>query len=199
MITWSSWAWYARDRFPTRQISTHCCQITTLALVALVILGVALDPSIIMARCCYFIGPILWAFCIFFIRASVVHLYLCLFTLPQSFRIACYVVLVLNTFFVISIVTATITLCQPLERMWDPSIAGRCGNKKLFDLLTAIVNLCLDLAVVLLPMPILWGLQMALKRKVILTLIFGMGIAWVEVSFGLLTPPAKVFITLASL
>lgn len=42
----------------------------------------------------------------------------------------------------------------------------------------AILNLLQDVVVVVLPMPILWGLQMARSRKVALSSIFGIGIMY---------------------
>lgn len=43
-------------------------------------------------------------------------------------------------------------------------------------LLKGIINLLLDITVVLLAMPVLWGLQMARAKKVMLSGILGMGI-----------------------
>ena len=40
----------------------------------------------------------------------------------------------------------------------------------------AVFNLLLDVTTVVLPMPILWGLQMAFGKKVALTLMFSMGV-----------------------
>lgn len=151
-------------------------QIFTLALTVLTILGVAWGSEIIMARCCLVIGPTLWAFCVFFIRASIGDLYVRLFPV-RSFHIACYIVLFTNTLFVFTIVITSCLICRPLAYIWDASIGGVCGNQKTFDLFTAIFNLLLDLSVVTLPMPILWGLQMRTRKKVMLSLLFSMGIA----------------------
>lgn len=46
------------------------------------------------------------------------------------------------------------------------------------DLFIAIFNFFLDATVVLMPMPVLWGLQMAVSKKVALSGIFGMGTAY---------------------
>ena len=48
----------------------------------------------------------------------------------------------------------------------------------MLDMSIAILNLLQDVVVVVLPMPVLWGLQMATTRKVALSCMFGMGIMY---------------------
>ena len=69
---------------------------------------------------------------------------------------------------------------------------GHCGYQKSLDLFIGIFNLLLDVTVVVLPMPVLWGLKMALGQKIMLTGMFGMGVTYVlfirkPVSSGLIT------------
>jgi hypothetical protein len=53
---------------------------------------------------------------------------------------------------------------------------GHCGDLASFGLYTAITTLISDAMVVVLPMPMLWRLQMETKRKIGLSVVFGMGI-----------------------
>lgn len=53
-----------------------------------------------------------------------------------------------------------------------------CGSLKSLDLFTGMFNLLLDVCVVVMPMPILWGLKMNMSKKIGLTGIFGMGIGY---------------------
>lgn len=41
-----------------------------------------------------------------------------------------------------------------------------------------ILNLALDVAVVVMPMPILWRLKLSIRKKVAVSSIFGMGLAY---------------------
>lgn len=76
----------------------------------------------------------------------------------------------------IATVVTAFTICRPIAFNWDKTIVGgTCGNIPQYYLSTGIVNLLLDVFVVVLPMPMLWGLQMKLSRKVGLTFIFGLG------------------------
>jgi len=58
---------------------------------------------------------------------------------------------------------------------WDRTIHGTCGDTTALYLSTGIVNLIIDVGIVSLPMPMLWGLQMKFAKKLALSLIFGLG------------------------
>ena len=50
------------------------------------------------------------------------------------------------------------------------------GDQKSLDLFIGISNLLLDVTVVVLPMPVLWNLQVAMRKKAVLSGMFGLGI-----------------------
>ena len=96
----------------------------------------------------------------------------------RSFRIVCYGVQAFNLAFLISTVVATSLICKPIAYNWDYTIPdGACGKAKAYATYTALANLLLDFIVVMLPMRILWGLQMATRRKVAVSGMFSMGLA----------------------
>ena len=120
----------------------------------------------------------LWAVSVFLIRASVLVLYIRIFR-TRSFRITCYVVHGINFVFFASTILSSALICRPLSFSWDKSIpGGKCGDQKSLDLFIGIVNLLLDVCVVVLPMPVLWGLQMAVSKKLMLSGMFGLGIVY---------------------
>ena len=122
------------------------------------------------------IGEILWSAAVFFVRASVLQLYIHIFRI-RSFRIACYTIHVVNASYFAATVLAACLICRPFAFNWDRSIhGGKCGNQKSLDLWIGIYNLLMDVTVVILPMPVLWGLQMAISKKLALSFMFGMGI-----------------------
>lgn len=122
------------------------------------------------------IGEVLWTVSVFLIRASVLQLYIRIFR-TRSFRMTCYVVHAVNAVYSFSTIFATCLVCRPLAYNWDTSIPGGvCGDQKSLDLFIGIFNLFMDVTVVILPMPVLWGLQMATGKKLVLSGMFGMGI-----------------------
>lgn len=66
--------------------------------------------------------------------------------------------------------------CRPFAKNWDPLLPGVCGSTIDALLATSIVNLNVDLIILILPMPMIWRLQMAARRKIALTITFGLGL-----------------------
>ena len=132
--------------------------------------------------------PIIWVASITFIRASIVFLYIRVFP-TRIFRKIGYLVLAVNFLFFIGTVLADCLICQPIAYRWDQinGGSGHCGDQKSLDLFIGIFNLFLDVTAVVLPMPILWGLKMAVAKKVMLSGMFGMGTVYV-----LPTRPANI-------
>ena len=74
------------------------------------------------------------------------------------------------------VVLEALIVCRPLAYNWDKTInGGTCGNQPKIYLSTGIMNLLLDVTIIVLPMPMLWRLQLALSKKIALSLVFGMG------------------------
>ncbi|KAL9100716.1 MAG: hypothetical protein Q9163_003942 [Psora crenata] len=115
---------------------------------------------------------------VFFLRASILDLYMHLFQ-TRPFRITCYIMHGLNTGYTAATVLGAFLICQPLSALWNPR-TGSCGSQKSLGLFIGIFNLLLDVCVVILPMPVLWRLQMSMAKKVALTGIFGMGVVYVN-------------------
>lgn len=125
-----------------------------------------------------FLSPILWVTAVTIIRAAIIILYIQIFP-TRSFSIASYVALAVNVVFGASAVIADCLICQPITYRWAPTMVdGSCGDQRLLDMYIAILNLLQDVAVVILPMPVLWGLQLAKSKKVALSCMFGIGIMY---------------------
>ena len=140
---------------------------------------------------------IIWVASVTFIRASIVFLYIHIFP-TRVFRRICYMVLVANLVFFVSTVLADCLICKPISYRWDRVVGGTgsCGNEKSLDLFIGIFNLILDVIAVVLPMPVLWGLKLDIAKKVKLSGMFGMGIAYVLpiISSSLLSRPSTLII-----
>ena len=121
-------------------------------------------------------GQLLWVTSVTLIRASVLSLYIRIFPTP-SFRTACNIVQGFNLAYYVAVVLAGCLICRPFAYLWDRTIDGYCGNQKSFDLFIAVFNLFLDVTTVVHPMPVLWRLKMRMKKKLIVTGMFSMGVA----------------------
>lgn len=124
-----------------------------------------------------FLSLIFWAVAVTLIRSSIILLYIRIFP-ARSFRFTCYAVLTLNAAFSIGAILTDCLICLPIACNWDFSTScSSCGDQRIFELINAVFNLLLDITVVVLPMPLLWGLQMPVSKKVILSGMFGLGTA----------------------
>lgn len=132
--------------------------------------------AIIFSQKSQFMSIIIWAASVTFVRASIVFLYIRIFP-TRLFRKFCYLVLLINSCFFVGTVLADCLICQPISYRWDQITGGKgsCGDEKSLDLFIGIFNLFLDVMAVVLPMPILWGLNTAVGKKVMLSCMFGMG------------------------
>lgn len=68
------------------------------------------------------------------------------------------------------------TNCHPVDQQWNPSPGGWCRDLSIEEFASVSINLALDLAVVILPLPALWKLQMVTRHKVFLSVMFSLGI-----------------------
>ncbi len=68
-------------------------------------------------------------------------------------------------------------MCKPFAFNWDQTIPdGHCGNQVLSYEVTGALNLVTDLIVLFLPMPYLYGLNLALYKKLVLMVTFAVGL-----------------------
>lgn len=85
----------------------------------------------------------------------------------------------LNFAWLVGIVIATFFLCQPLEKYWKPEVDGTCGDSASVHIGSALSSVFIDLCILLLPLPKIWGLQMSIVRKGGLMLVFLLGYLYV--------------------
>lgn len=81
----------------------------------------------------------------------------------------------LTACYFVSVLLEGFLLCQPVQFNWDKTIPGECHNENLAYLLAGITNLIIDVLVVVLPIPMLWGLQMPLTKKIGVIGMFSLG------------------------
>ncbi|KAL6231480.1 hypothetical protein BDW75DRAFT_243869 [Aspergillus navahoensis] len=119
----------------------------------------------------------IWAFATTLVKLSLLSLYLQIFKSQLLFQVLAYIVATLSAMLALSGILLGILFCQPFAYNWDRTIkGGHCGDSPKFQLSTAVVNMMLDFFIVLLPLPILWSLQMSWKRKAMLSGVFSLGL-----------------------
>ncbi|KAF8541147.1 hypothetical protein BDD12DRAFT_879321 [Trichophaea hybrida] len=82
----------------------------------------------------------------------------------------------------ISTFISDLNQCVPIAHFYDKSIPGHCFNRAAFYFASAGISIFGDTWILCLPMPVFWGLQISLKRRLALMLLFAVGIIVVMVS-----------------
>ncbi|KAI9823079.1 MAG: hypothetical protein M1826_000283 [Phylliscum demangeonii] len=122
-----------------------------------------------------YIFEVLYSVCITVTKLSILLLYRYLFAV-RPFRFAVYAVGLYVTACGITQFFVTIFQCRPIQRSWDyVHVQGSCIQGLLFFYAAAILNLIADLVILLLPMPVVWRLQITWRQKLALTAIFVLG------------------------
>ena len=81
--------------------------------------------------------------------------------------------------FGIGLILQAFLICRPFAKNWDPLLPGTCGSSKASFSADGIINIVIDLAMIFLPMPMVWQLQMSQQRKIALTVVFALGILYI--------------------
>jgi hypothetical protein len=69
-----------------------------------------------------------------------------------------------------------LTNCSPIYQLWHPVEGGWCRDVTIEELTSIFFNLFIDLVIVILPMPMLWKLQMPRHNKIFVTMMFSVGL-----------------------
>lgn len=138
-----------------------------------------------------------------FVKISIICLYLRLCGNKRELRLACYGILIFNAMLLVATFIADVFQCLPFEYNWnkpymdidarkaagaDPVtgmlngvvvMGGKCFHQSDFYVATAGLGLLTDIMVMTIPVAMVWGLQMKLKKKIVVVGILTLGLAYV--------------------
>ena len=78
---------------------------------------------------------------------------------------------------------AGLFLCSPVQYFWDKTIInGQCVDLNLYYRAFCLPNVLVDVAMIITPLPAIWGLQASVTRRLGITLIFLTGTIGMVVS-----------------
>jgi hypothetical protein len=81
-----------------------------------------------------------------------------------------------NIALMVAVLFASIFTCVPIQRYWDMTVPGTCNNMMLQYLITSGLTVLTDILVLVIPIKIVLGLQLAKKLKIILICLLCSGI-----------------------
>jgi hypothetical protein len=133
------------------------------------------DPGQIVtyAKISFFMN-ITYLHAVLFSKLAILSIYQHVFTDPV-YRKACWCLAWILTANDIAALVATCFCCTPLHYFWDRLGTGTCIDILLFTRLESVTNIVSDVAMLLLPLPTIWKLQISRSLKIGLLCTFAMG------------------------
>ena len=118
---------------------------------------------------------ILYAIAISTAKLSILFFYLRIFP-TKWFRISVFVLIFMDIGLGVSIVALAIFQCHPTAYLWNKAIhGGWCINQLACYRWISLPNIIIDVAMLVLPLPLVWRLQTSSENRVGLTVLFVVG------------------------
>jgi hypothetical protein len=125
------------------------------------------------------VAEVLYVYNLVWTKMSILLFYYRIFRFPYFKRWA-YIISTFIVLWVICITFLFIFICVPVEKLWYPQLPGRCINQVATWIANAISTIVTDLAILMLPIPQIWSLQLRLSEKMALTFAFSLGFLYVS-------------------
>ncbi|CZR70297.1 uncharacterized protein PAC_20199 [Phialocephala subalpina] len=117
------------------------------------------------------------------VKCSICQMLARIFSVVPSFGIAAYTIMGICVGWAVMTCLIGLLICQPIAMNWDPTIpGGHCGKENIAFAIVGVVDLATDLAILILPLPEIKGLQIPLANKIALLCIFGLGTLTMAIS-----------------
>lgn len=114
------------------------------------------------------------------IRCSILFLYTHIFSSSRAFRYVCYAMMGACILWAVGDILTVALLCRPISFNWDKTVDGSCGDINAAYLAVHSLNFAIDAGIAVLPVPVLWGLQMPTANKVGIMVMFALGALYVH-------------------
>ncbi|ATZ45769.1 Btp1 [Botrytis cinerea B05.10] len=126
-----------------------------------------------------FIGDMLYFWGIMFTKLSILTLYVKIFKINKVFRYICYGMMAFTIVYLMIFFFLFAFNCNPPARTWH--LLGWTGGGSCFDNIKTSyavggINIFTDIVILIMPLPLIYRLQLKLAQKLGLIAIFGTGI-----------------------
>jgi hypothetical protein len=98
-----------------------------------------------------------------------------MFSISKGFRYSSIVVAAIVVGWMISVTIVQIFTCNPVAGAWLQTITKKCINQNAFYYGNAISNLITDVILLVMPLPMIWKLNMSMRKKINVSLLFILG------------------------
>ena len=108
-------------------------------------------------------------------KMSILFLYLRIFSVSRVYRCCIWLVMFITFGYIFGQFWTQLFFCQPIAKYWRPETSGRCLSLvTIIDLYTSL-NFITDLLIFVLPLPMIWRIQLSVQDKAGVFMIFILG------------------------
>lgn len=124
----------------------------------------------------YYFGELIYYACVGLTKIAILLLYLRLIV-QSTYRRVIWGVLIFVVASVLACLLASIFQCTPIHKAWDTTglVQGHCINVNTLFFANAGLDIFQDAIIYVLPMKMLWNLQVPNRQKFALMLVFAVG------------------------
>ena len=108
-------------------------------------------------------------------KMSILCLYVRIFDVSRGFRWATWGAMFVTAGYLFSNFWTQIFGCRPIAKYWKPDMAGHCIRTLEADYGYGSLNFITDLIIFILPLPMVWRLQLSRRDKIGLSVVFMIG------------------------
>ncbi|CAP91747.1 Pc13g06780 [Penicillium rubens Wisconsin 54-1255] len=120
------------------------------------------------------VAEVLYVFNLVWTKLSILLMYYRIFRFPY-FKTWAYIIGVFIILWVICITFLFIFICVPVQKLWYPQLPGRCIDQVATWVANAVSTIATDVAILLLPIPQVWKLQLRMSEKIAVLIAFSLG------------------------
>lgn len=108
------------------------------------------------------------------IKVSILLMYARIFP-TRNFHIASYIIGSIAVGWVIAIICVSVFQCNPIAKAWNVNLPGACINLKGSFIGNAVPNILTDIAILSMPVHVVWGLHANLTHRLSVIALFLLG------------------------
>ncbi|PYI21865.1 hypothetical protein BO99DRAFT_51725 [Aspergillus violaceofuscus CBS 115571] len=108
------------------------------------------------------------------IKVSILLMYARIFP-TRNFRLAAIILGGIAVGWVLAIICVSVFQCDPIAKAWNPTLPGSCINLKGSFIGNAVPNIVTDVAILSLPVHVVWGLHASLTHRLSVITVFLLG------------------------
>lgn len=95
----------------------------------------------------------------------------------NPYRIAAFIALGFSVAWTLVVILNSLLICKPISMFWgEITPGGSCGNQNAAFAAVGIMDVLVDLAILVIPLPMIFRLQIPLANRIALALVFVLGV-----------------------